>query len=426
METLEILLNLVKKLKNTSSTLDKIDLLKAHDNNSSLKKLLFYTYHPLYQYHVTSSNCAKNKNITGKIYECFFDLLDDLRNRKITGHDAIGAVNNFCSKNKDYKEIILNVIDKDLKTRTGEKIINKAFPDLIPEFQVALSEKYDPNFVDFEKDDWYVSQKMDGARCLVFVNENGKATSYSRQGKVFTTLSVLENAIEKLGLKNKVFDGEICFVENGKENFQQIMKIIRKKDFSIKNPTYKIFDLLEYEDFYSRKSKTNFSERLEALKGVVPEKNEYLQILAQKLVKSKEELQNFYSQALKNGWEGLIIRKDSKYKGKRSKDLLKYKEFFDSEYVIEDLEFGPFRYVQENKEVEEIMLSCAIISHKKNKVRVGSGFTIEQRKDFYKNPKKILGKTVTVQYFEETQNQDGGISLRFPTFKHLHGDKREI
>jgi DNA ligase-1 len=67
-----------------------------------------------------------------------------------------------------------------------------------------------------------------------------------------------------------------------------------------------------------------------------------------------------------------------------------------------------------------------MINHNDNIVRVGSGFTIDQRQEFYKNPKKILGKTITVQYFEETKNQDGGISLRFPTFKILHGSSREI
>jgi len=419
------LLDLINDLKDTSSTLDKVGLLKNYESDN-LKKILFYTYHPLYQYNVTSNNCKKNHSLFGKKYDCFFNLLDDLRNRKITGHEAIGAVNTFCSNYPDYKDAIFCIIDKDLKTRTGEKVINKAFPNLIPEFEVALAEKYSPDFANFEKEDWYVSQKMDGARCLVFVNENGKASSYSRQGKIFTTLSILEEAIENLGLKNKVFDGEICFIEeDGKENFQEIMKVIRKKDFSIKKPVYKIFDLLESEDFYSKKSKTKLSNRLESLKGILPNNSQILQMLPQKPIRNNEDLQNFYSQALKSGWEGVILRKDTTYKGKRSKDLLKYKEFHDSEYTVEDLEFGPFRYVSENKEVEETMLSCVIISHKKNKVRVGSGFTIEQRKDFYKDPKKILGKKILVQYFEETNNQEGGISLRFPTFKLLYGSKRE-
>lgn len=72
------------------------------------------------------------------------------------------------------------------------------------------------------------------------------------------------------------------------------------------------------------------------------------------------------------------------------------------------------------------MLSCVTVKHKGYNVRVGSGFSIEQRQEFYKNPNKILGKIITVQYFAESSNQDGGISLRFPTFKILHGAHRLI
>jgi DNA ligase-1 len=35
----------------------------------------------------------------------------------------------------------------------------------------------------------------------------------------------------------------------------------------------------------------------------------------------------------------------------------------------------------------------------------------------------IIGKIVEVQYFEETTNADGGISLRFPVFKDFRPDK---
>jgi DNA ligase-1 len=120
-----------------------------------------------------------------------------------------------------------------------------------------------------------------------------------------------------------------------------------------------------------------------------------------------------------------MLRSDAPYKGKRSKDLLKYKAFSDDEYEVVDVEMGPFRYVKDGAECEETMLSCVTIKHKGYDVRVGSGFSIEQRQEFYKNPKKILGKIILVQYFEETENEKGGISLRFPTFKYLYGDSRD-
>ena len=72
------------------------------------------------------------------------------------------------------------------------------------------------------------------------------------------------------------------------------------------------------------------------------------------------------------------------------------------------------------------MLSQVYIMHKGYSVAVGSGFTQEQRIKYYNNPEDIIGKTITVQYFEETKNQEGGISLRFPTVKIVHGEKREM
>ena len=38
----------------------------------------------------------------------------------------------------------------------------------------------------------------------------------------------------------------------------------------------------------------------------------------------------------------------------------------------------------------------------------------------------IVGKIITVQYFEETKNDKGGISLRFPTVKVVHGKERTV
>ena len=87
---------------------------------------------------------------------------------------------------------------------------------------------------------------------------------------------------------------------------------------------------------------------------------------------------------------------------------------------------GPFRYIKDSAECEEDMLSAVTISHKDNLVRVGSGISIEQRQYFYKNPDAILGKVITVQYFEETLNQDGCHSLRFPVVKHIYENGRTV
>ena len=156
----------VRDLKATSSTLDKVGIIEDYTSSNEsganfLKKILLYTYHPLWQYNVTSDNLKKKKHLRGKVYKSIFDLLDALKNREITGHDAIGAVNSFIDNQREYEELVHCIIDKDLKTRAGDKLINKAIPDHIPTFSVALADKYVPKIVDW-KDGWYVSRKIDG------------------------------------------------------------------------------------------------------------------------------------------------------------------------------------------------------------------------------------------------------------------------
>jgi DNA ligase-1 len=426
---------MVRDLRATSSTIDKQGIIEDYCNHSSsaanfTKKILLYTYHPLWQYNVTSDNLKKKNHLIARKneYNNFFNLLDDLKDRKITGHDAIAAVNSFIEHNDEYEELIHCIIDKDLKTRAGDKIINKAIEDHIPEFSVALADKYEPSIVDW-KDGWYVSRKIDGARCIAIVDDSGNATFYSRTGKSFDTLDVVAGGIKALGITNVVLDGELCLVdEDGNEDFQGIMKQLKKKDHTIPNPSYKIFDAITHDEFYSKKGAYNrpYSIRLADLIGAM-RFNECpcLTVLEQDLIKNDDHFAEWVSKSTKQKWEGLMLRADEPYKGKRSKDLLKYKSFFDDEYEVIDTEMGPFRYVLNGKEHEETMLSCVMISHKGHTVRVGSGFSIEQRQEFYKRPENILGKIITVQYFEQTKNQDGGISLRFPTFKILHGSSRD-
>ena len=67
-------------------------------------------------------------------------------------------------------------------------------------------------------------------------------------GKEFTTLNKVKEAIEATGIINSVFDGEICLVdEDGNEDFQGVMKQLRRKDHQIENPAFMIFDMLTKE-----------------------------------------------------------------------------------------------------------------------------------------------------------------------------------
>ena len=429
LENLERLQYFVDEMKSTSSLNEKKEIIKTIKDDSFITKVLHYTYNPYFKYHVTSKNCKKNIGLFKyNVYENIFDMLDDLRNRKYTGHDAIALVNGFVtSEDQEYTDLIYSILDRNLEIRASESVINKVIPNLIPEFKVALANSYNPKLVDWN-DTWYASRKLDGVRCLAIVDEEGNCKLYSRQGNEFTTLDNVKKAIEDTNIINVVFDGEICLVDdNGNEDFQSVMKEIKKKDHTIENPVFKIFDMLSLSVFNGSESNMPLKDRLHMLRSWCGRVDAtYVEYLQQFVVTGDDHFANWVQMSADNNWEGVMLRKNVAYEGKRSNNLLKVKKFHDEEYTVMGATNGDIRIVSEGKEKTINALSQIMIKHKGHQVGVGSGFSLEQRKEFGKDHSKILGKTITVQYFEETKNQDGGISLRFPTVKHIYENGRTV
>ena len=421
-------LDFITAMQGTSSVLDKVEMLKNADYVT--RRVLFWAYNPYKQFHVGVANLKKRSDLVADTcsYDNLFDLLAALDARDITGHDALSETNAFIRDNPDIEELIHLILDRNLKIRASEKLINRACDNLIPTFDVALANTYDEKTakkVNLRDQTWMVSRKLDGVRCLVVVDENGAATSFSRSGKQFETLRKVEEEIEALDVRNVVFDGEMCLVDaEGNEDFQRMMKEIRRKDHTVENGLYQAFDMIDLADFQSGVSEDTLLTRLSRLQDTIPEDAKFLSVLYQERVQDDDHLQKWRQDSQNAGWEGLMLRLDTTYKGKRSKDVLKVKVMHDAEYRVKDVAYGPFRYVQDGKEIEEEMLSAVMIEHKGNQVRVGSGFTIEQRQHLLKHPEDILNKVITVQYFEESQNQSGEYSLRFPVLKIIHGDER--
>ena len=425
---MEILRGFVNDMRATSSSTQKVAIIAQSD--AFIHKVLEYTYNPFKQYFVTGKTCRKNSNLFKyNTYQTIFELLDDLSSRKITGHDAIAAVNGFlmatCDSVKE-QELILSIIDKDLKIRAGDKVINKAVPGLIPTFSVALAQEYKGK-CDWD-DRWYASRKLDGVRCLAVVDQNGDCTLYSRMGKELTTLNRVKEAIENTGIVNYVFDGEICLMdENGNEDFQGVMKQLRRKDHQIENPIFMIFDMIHRWEFNQKKGDTPLTERLRALRawqGGRFTDTSVLRYVDQFQINDDDHFETWNKLSAEKGWEGFMLRKNVGYEGKRSKNLVKVKKFHDAEYEVLGWDVDTHEVVRDGKSESMTMLSQVWIEHKGYLVKVGSGFTQEQRLQYMDG--SIVGKTITVQYFEETANQEGGISLRFPTVKIIHGEKREL
>ena len=83
---------MVNELNSTNSKNEKMEIL---DRYPDLMNVLEYTYNPYKKYGVKSSQLKKKRDIVsgGDQYDNLFQILDDLADRKLTGHEAIATLN---------------------------------------------------------------------------------------------------------------------------------------------------------------------------------------------------------------------------------------------------------------------------------------------------------------------------------------------
>lgn len=218
----ERLEKLIQDLNDTNSTNDKIEKLSKYKDDTFVKNILFYTYTDFKQYHVTSANLKKRADLIKSMcsYDNIFELLEDLSKEKISGHNAISEVNAYINLYKDFDDILYKVFDRNLETRMTTKLINKAIPNLIPTFEVQLAEKYDEKRekkIDFKKETWYASQKLDG--CL-----NGETLIEFNDGKKIKIREIVNKKIKGKVKCYNVKDGRIEFkdIQNWMKNLSDI------------------------------------------------------------------------------------------------------------------------------------------------------------------------------------------------------------
>ena len=437
---------LFSQIEKTAGTSDKMVLMQnALNESSQMKNTLIQIYEDTYDSHRKYGvhkfqilPIFGNKTLEND-YDYFHELLDKLANRELTGNAAIEAVEVRIAQfvNKD-KPILASILNKKLTIGLSKTSFNK-FHQIgrATAFEVTLAVHLeDVKGVNPIDGTWYASRKCDGIRTVAKITKNDGTTTVefiSRQGKPITTLDNVKPALQWLvrDLDDGIYyaDGEGCIVDgNGDEDFQAILKEIRRKDWTIANPCYQLFDFVTEDEFMHKTKSANFDVRYaKMLKMIEGNTFKTLKILKQELLKSQADFDRWENYVAAGNWEGFMLRKNEEFKTGRIKTLLKVKKFKDAEYVVKDVEIADMTTAEPGiGNVEYTGVKSLIIEHKGNRVNVGSGLTKEQRKAWYADPSKIIGKTVTVKYFEETQNQNGTWSLRFPVLKAVYENGRTI
>jgi len=426
----------IKKIESTSARLSKegIILEQMQIGNDVLFKGMNMAYNKLLTFGVKKIplSSISGKGITWDEFEFLAKRLID---RELTGHAARDEILSLmnCSNTDEWNYFYKRILQKDMRCGLSEKTINNVATKnsfekyLIPVFSCQLAQDVE-NHKKKMLGKKIIEVKLDGVRAISILYPSGKVDIFSRNGKELNNFDhlkqILEKSIKQYPIEEAiVIDGEIV-----SDNFQKLMKQIHRKNITQNNDAnLYLFDILTFKNFKNGIEKKTYTTRSKSLidwyKNSITDK-EKIKIIEKKTVNlDTEEGERLFSELNKEsiikGYEGIMIKDpDSHYECKRSTTWLKSKPFIEISLTVRDYEEGTGR----NTGKLGALIAEGEDDGKYFKLNVGSGFTDQQREDFWDSKESLVGQIVEIRADSISQSQDGSHwSLRFPRFKTFRG-----
>ena len=419
---------IIKELESDNSRLFKEGVVENNLNNLDFQEGLSMCLDPLITFGVKQVPESEQDG-DGLKWDDFKKDADLLIERERTGHAARDLIIDLMSsaKKDQWNDWYRRILIKDLRCGVSEKTVNNVAKRMDLEFRVPIfscmlahdGAKHPKKI----KGDCLVEYKYDGVRVIAIV-KNGKATLYSRNGKIFHNFPHIENALSKSEYNNIVFDGEVM-----SDDFQALMKQVYRKSGAQTDDAYlALFDILPLKEFNEGKSKLSSIERKEELNKLSKSFENAIKLVDYEVINfdeknGQDKFASMNKEALEKGFEGLMIKpNDNYYECKRSHAWLKIKPFIEVTLKIIDIQEGTGKHsgklgafhVEGDDDGKFFSLS------------VGSGLTDEEREKFWASKDKLIGRLVEIRADAITQSIEGEhYSLRFPRFKNFRGFKKD-
>ncbi len=233
--------------------------------------------------------------------------------------------------------------------------------------------------------------KLDGIRCVAT-----KDGMFTRNGKRIESCLHIFNELQKffIGDQPLVFDGEL-YNHELKHDFNKITSLV-KKTKPTSDDIKESAQLVQYWIYDTVDPKKTFNERIEwIVSNIQGSWDLSLIAVPTALASTQQQLDTFYEDYTKHGFEGQMIRLNTKYENKRSKNLLKRKDFQDKEYTILDIIEG---------EGNKAGMAGAMVFENELGIRFNSNIkgSREFLKEIWRDKNQLTGEQATVKYFNLT------------------------
>lgn len=406
----------------------KQEFIKAHSNDDWFKKFLYYALNPVLTYNVSEKTLRKFVGTPpadekaklvffGDIFECC-EYLSRLRG---VDDATLRQVQLLLYRSEpDARELFVKLLAKTLRLGVTAKTVNKIIPHLIPEWEVQQAYPIDKYPVANGTEFW-LTQKLNGVRATLY---NGQLIA--RSGVPFKGLDHILKELRWANCAHIALDGELTLADThglrDNEAFREATGILNSDDEHKTGICFTIFDAIPYADFDSANPKVSYSHRRTILNEVeeTVSNSECVRVLPV-LYHGKDlrKIDELLEQMIREDKEGLMLNTDVPYKRTRHKGILKIKRFYTMDLPITGVEEGSGRLTGR--------LGAFVLDYKGNEVKVGSGFTDEQRRGYWDMRNSLIGQLCEVKYKEISYDKNTGLeSLQFPVFVQLRADKTEV
>ena len=418
MKDLETFIQFVDEITASNSRKYKQEILEKYKTDKDVLYFLFFLHNPYVTTGISTKKLAKPISPLATAKTTALQMLEHLSQNNTGRDETLAEIKFFEQSLTDReKEIFEKVICKNLPLGIDTLTINKIVGDLIPTFNIMLANKYFDKPEIVEGKEFTITTKIDGGR-IVTLKKDGKVRFYTRAGQEYEGLVDIQAELEALPVDNFMLDGEITLLDanglNSKEQYKQTMMITRR-DGEKHGVKILAFDYMPVDSFETQYCSIPYWRRRKVLEREFSGLNFVAVLPALYSGSDTSMIMKLLNEQTAKGEEGVMININTDvYDFKRTNSLLKVKKMQDVDLEVVGVEEGT------NKNAGR--LGAFIVDYKGNKVKVGSGISQEIREEVWKHPEDYIGLTISVQYFEETKNQAGGVSLRFPVFLDFRYD----
>ena len=418
---------LFDKIANTSGKNDKIKIIKQNKDNELFVECLKFLLDSDIVTGLSKKKINKKVAVMGDRLETIEEAMEYLKQHNSGKDSDIAMIKDFCDRQEGCKLFCEGLFTKSLKIGVDVKGVNKAIPNLIQQHQVMLASKFEGKL----KGEVSMSLKLDGIRNSAMI-ENGRIIHKSRQGKVVEGLNQINQALNELELDGYFIDGELIRINHDNipsdENFRLTTTVVNSKSDNKEGLEFVVFDMTPIEDYHRGKCDMTYIERLKLMEEKIGNGNEFIRLVPKYgITKNVDEIYDKLNEVVNRQLEGLMLNTlNGKYEfGKRPKSIMKVKKFQDGDVLVTDIIEGDGRLVGTLGKVE-------VQFKYKDKIYtnyVGSGFSDSERSYYWEHKDELIGKIITISYFEISTNKQGEYGFRFPTWKgreYIRVDKEGI